>query len=71
MNQRHLWKSLVIALPLLFAASLSEASTDDAELRGEFADPPLRYQSRPLWFWNGKLGAEKPKGMVTACKAAG
>jgi len=70
-NQRHLWKSLVIALPLLFAASLSEASTDDAELRGEFADPPLRYQSRPLWFWNGKLGAEKTKGMVTACKAAG
>lgn len=71
MNQRHLWKSLVIALPLLFAASLSEASTDDAELRGEFADPPLRWQSRPLWFWNGKLDAEKTKGMVTACKTAG
>ena len=71
MNQRHLWKSLVIALPLLFAAGLSEASADDAALRREFADPPLRYQSRPLWFWNGKLDAEKTKAMVAACKAAG
>jgi len=57
--------------PLLLAASLSEASADDAELRREFADPPLRWQSRPLWFWNGKLDADKTKGMVAACKAAG
>jgi len=24
-----------------------------------------------LWFWNGKLDAEKTQGMVAACKAAG
>ena len=71
MNQRHLFKPLVIALPLLLAAGLSEAAVDDAELRREFADPPLRWQSRPLWFWNGKLDAEKTKGMVAACKTAG
>ena len=71
MNKRHLCKSLILALPLLLAPSLSEASADDAELRGEFADPPLRWQSRPLWFWNGKLDAEKTKRMVGACKAAG
>ena len=71
MNQRHFWKSLVLALPLLSAAGLSEAAADDSELRREFADPPLRWQSRPLWFWNGRLDVEKTKGMVAACKAAG
>ena len=55
MNQRYLCKSLVIALPLLLATGRSEAAVDDSELRREFADPPLRWQSRPLWFWNGKL----------------
>jgi len=40
-------------------------------LPAEFEAPPYRYQSRPLWFWNGKLDAEKTKGMVAACKAAG
>ncbi len=44
---------------------------DDSQLRREFADPPLRWQSRPLWFWNGKLDAEKTKGLVAACRAAG
>ncbi len=71
MNKRHLCGSLIIALPLLLAVSLSAASTDDAELRGEFADPPLCWHSLPLWFWNGQLDAEKTKGMMAACKEAG
>jgi len=71
MNQRHFCRLLAIALPVLFAADLSQAAMDDSELRREFAAPPLRWQSRPLWFWNGKLDAEKTKGMVAACKAAG
>jgi hypothetical protein len=71
MNQRHICNSLVLGLPLLLAAGLSEAAVDDAALRRDFADPPLRWQSRPLWFWNGKLDAEKTKGMMAACKAAG
>ena len=71
MNPRHFCESLVLALPLLLAASLSGAFAADADLRREFADPPLRWQSRPLWFWNGKLDAEKTKGMVADCKAAG
>ena len=70
-TQRYACNPLVIVLPLLLAAGLSEAAVDDAELRREFAEPPLRWQSRPLWFWNGKLDAEKTKGMVAACKAAG
>lgn len=23
-----------------------------ADLKGDFADPPLKFRSRPLWFWN-------------------
>jgi hypothetical protein len=42
-----------------------------AELRKDFADPPLKWASRPLWFWNGKLDMEKTRAMVTACKEAG
>ena len=69
--QRHLYTIFIIMLPLLFETSLSAATADDASFRNEFADPPLSWQSRPLWFWNGPLDAEKTKGMVAACKAAG
>ncbi len=55
--------ALLSCLPVALAA--------ETELRSEFANPPLRWQSRPLWFWNGKLDAEKTKGMVAACKTAG
>ena len=40
MNQRHLWQSLVIALPLLLAAGLSEAA-EVANLRCEYRENPL------------------------------
>lgn len=70
-HQRRAFPSLFTALPLLLAASLSEAWADDAELRREFAAPPFCFQSRPLWFWNGKLDAETTKSKVAACKAAG
>ena len=41
------------------------------QLRADFEAPPFRYQSRPLWFWNGKLDADKTKAMVASCKTAG
>ncbi len=41
------------------------------ELAKDFADPPLCWHSRPLWFWNGKPEAEKTRAMVAACKEAG
>ncbi|MCX6372820.1 MAG: hypothetical protein NTX16_07000, partial [Actinobacteria bacterium] len=28
-----------------------------ADLRSDFAEPPLACRSRPLWFWNGPLSA--------------
>ena len=42
-----------------------------AQMRAEFSNPPFRYHSRPLWFWNGKLDADKTRAMVAACKKAG
>jgi hypothetical protein len=48
------------------------AETDGvAQMRAEFSNPPFRYHSRPLWFWNGKLDADKTRAMVAACKKAG
>jgi len=48
------------------------AETDGAgSLRADFESPPFRYHSRPLWFWNGRLDAERTKATVAACKAAG
>ena len=37
----------------------------------DFTASPLRWHSRPLWFWNGKLDAEKTRAMVAACKESG
>lgn len=41
------------------------------DMRAEFEVPLLKYQSRPLWFWNGKLTADKTRKTVAACKEAG
>ena len=43
----------------------------DAQMRADFSNPPFRCHSRPLWFWNGKLDADKTQTMVGACKQAG
>jgi hypothetical protein len=40
-------------------------------LRSEFANPPLLYKSRPLWFWNDLPDAAKTRRMMSACKSAG
>jgi alpha-L-rhamnosidase len=62
---------LLVVIPLLFVTGLVAAAVDDAELRREFEAPSLRWQSRPLWFWNGKLDSDKTKAMVNDCKASG
>ncbi len=42
-----------------------------AQMREDFKTPPESYQSRPLWFWNGKLDEGKTRATVAACKEAG
>ena len=62
-------------MTLLIGFSMSHGSCAESvgtgQMRAEFQAPPLRYQSRPLWFWNGQLEADKTKAMVAACKTAG
>lgn len=62
---------LLLCLLVASTTARTGESTGDAALRKDFADPPLRWYSRPLWFWNGKLDAEKTRAMVAACKEAG
>lgn len=45
MSTRH---GLLLILVLLCGSRFVDA----ADLQGEFADPPLKYATRPLWFWN-------------------
>jgi hypothetical protein len=70
MIQRHRSQSRGLLLLLLFAWSppVQVALAAETELRSEFANPTLRWQSRPLWFWNGKLDAEKTKGHGPVCQ---
>ncbi len=64
-------KYAAMVLGLATATGWCAEAGGAGSLPAEFEAPPYRYQSRPLWFWNGKLDAEKTKGMVAACKAAG
>jgi hypothetical protein len=55
--------ALPICVPAVFAVA--------DEMAKDFADPPLRWHSRPLWFWNGRVEPEKTRAMVSACKKSG
>ena len=47
------------------------AQVNKTDLRRDFAEPPLRFHSRPLWFWNGPLSAERTRTTLEACKQRG
>lgn len=49
----------------------TEARPSGQDLRRDFADPPLRWKSRPLWFWNGPLSRERTAQTLEGCRAAG
>ena len=48
-------QGLLLIMVLLCGARLVDA----ADLRQEFANPPLRYATRPLWFWNNTTVTEQ------------
>lgn len=69
-----------LAVPVLFLAMLPLGWLDPApaqsgnawkEIRKDFLRPPLSRQSRPLWFWNGALTAEKTREILLSCKKKG
>jgi len=55
MNRHPLIKSykdaIVFAFVLCLAIQLPGAVLN-ADIRGDFAGPPVNYWPRPLWFWN-------------------
>jgi hypothetical protein len=59
----------LIALALCALAAL--AGRAQADLQSDFADPPLAWKSRPLWFWNGPLEAGRTRATLQACKEHG
>lgn len=69
--RRRVVVAIVTMVGLAAGAAWGAEVGTAGSLRAEFETPPFRYHSRPLWFWNGKLEAEKTKGVVAACKAAG
>ena len=67
-THRTAWAGTAI---FLLAMALADEGWAADALREEFANPPLRFHSRPLWFWNGPLGAERTRGMLEACRQRG
>ncbi|MFI5379667.1 MAG: hypothetical protein ACHRHE_10245 [Tepidisphaerales bacterium] len=58
-------------MPAVAGEAPKEPASNWAEVQRDFAQPPERYKSRPLWFWNGPLDAEKTRRMLEACKQSG
>lgn len=62
----------LLAALLCFALPVGAAKpAADAALRKDFAEPPLQYKSRPLWFWNGTLNADRTREQLEGGKARG
>ncbi len=51
----------------LTAAVLTCQLVGAADLRQDFVDPPLKYATRPLWFWNNTTVTEE--GIVEQMQA--
>lgn len=67
-------RKCIIAIVLAFVlAGIADGTTSKAadRLREEFVESPIRYHSRPLWFWNGPLSTEKTREILEGCKASG
>lgn len=71
----HLLLPLLMFLPLFCIASTASSGEGpidaDTSLRKDFADPPFQFKSRPLWFWNGPLSAERTCAQLEGCKERG
>ena len=59
----------MISSLFLVVASLAAPAPDT--LQSDFADPPLCWESRPLWFWNAPISDEKTTAIMEGCKRVG
>ncbi|MEN9974458.1 MAG: hypothetical protein RLZZ282_464, partial [Verrucomicrobiota bacterium] len=58
----------ILALAVLLAVAIFCAPSR-ADVKSDFASPPLRYRSRPLWFWNNTaVTAAGVEEQLLACR---
>ena len=55
----HKQQSIACNVIALSATMLSCCLAGAADTRQEFAEPPLKYATRPLWFWNNTTVTEE------------
>lgn len=60
-----------IAMGTLAAAVVAAPPPDDGALRRDFAQPPLQWKSRPLWFWNGPLDEDTTTAIMEKSVGSG
>ena len=63
----------MVRITLIKAVTLSccAVSAVCGDMKSDFVDPPLRYKTRPLWFWNGALSKAHTHEMMERSKADG
>ena len=59
----------MISALLVLAATLAAPAPDT--LQSDFADPPLCWKSRPLWFWNAPVSNEQTAAIMEGCRSVG
>jgi hypothetical protein len=59
---------LSCAVVVLAALAACACPAARADLRDDFAEPPLRYKTRPLWFWNGPLSKAAIEDQMRQCR---
>ena len=59
----------VLTTTAAFACLVAAATA--ADLKGDFADPPLAWKSRPLWFWNGPLSPAETNAIMERSRDSG
>jgi hypothetical protein len=64
MNRCRIW----LLVPVVWLAVPLSARAD---LRGDFADPPLEYKTRPLWFWNAAPSRAQTRLIMQQCRESG
>lgn len=58
-------RNVVLALLILSSVAFAEG------MREDFANPPLAWKSRPLWFWNGPADEETTRTVMEKSKSLG
>jgi len=56
---------------LSLATFALSASGTAADMRDDFAEPPLAFKTRPLWFWNAPPSGDQTRAIMAASRDSG